>query len=421
MLLAHKIALDPTFEQRIYFARAAGVARFAYNWALAEWRRQYEAGEKPSASKIKASWNKVRREQFLWSCDVTKCASGQAILNLGAAFSNFFRDLKKPKGQRRFRYPTFKRKGVHDSFALWNDQFAVDGARIRMPHLGWVRMLEPLRLSGKIMGAVVSRTADRWFVAVQVDVADNAVPHAAAGSVVGVDVGIATLATLSQPLPDGRATIPNPRARHRLLGKIKRLSRRISRQEEMRKRRAAKTSRRQQKRRMQLSRLHARTANIRRDACHKATAAITDAFETVVLEDLNVSGMSKNHALAGAVLDCGFHEFRRQCEYKARMKGGRVVIAHRFFPSSKTCSDCGHVVAQLPLSVREWTCPDCGSVHDRDRNAAINLELVGRASAEPLALPATHGDIAALAASQEAAKLRWSNRELDPCAHARTN
>ena len=121
MILAHVIALDPTAKQAEHFSRACGTARLAYNWALAEWGRMHKAGEKPSAPKLKARWNAVRREAYSFTYDVTKCASNQAILNLGRAFDSFFRDLRKPKKERHSRYPQFKKKGRRDSFALWND------------------------------------------------------------------------------------------------------------------------------------------------------------------------------------------------------------------------------------------------------------------------------------------------------------
>lgn len=435
MILAHKIALDPTVEQAIHFARAAGTARFAYNWALGEWQRQYKAGEKPSAAKLKSQWNSIRRMEFPWSLEVTKCASGQAIMNVGTAFGNFFRDLKKPKGQRKAQYPKFKKKGRHDSFALWNDQFEVCSrfecfgpprGKIRIPNLGWVRMREPLRVDGRILGAVVSREADRWFVSIQCEAPDNEQAHPKPGTVVGVDLGINSLMVLSRPLPDGRTVIENPKPLRKSMRRVKKLSRWISRQEESRKRRAAKTSRRMIRRRTRLARLHGRVANIRRDAIHKATTAISAAFETVVLEDLNVAGMVKNHALAGSVSDAAFGKIRRQFEYKARTRGGHVHVADRWFPSSKLCSACGCVVDKLPLSVRTWVCPECGGVHDRDENAAINLEslVVGPAwsrTAVGMTPTATLGEIAALAGSQEAVKLRSLNRELNPCALVRTN
>ena len=434
MILAHKIRLDPTAEQAVYFAKAAGTARFAWNWALGLWQEQYKAGEKPSAAKLKVQWNAVRRDQFPWSLEVTKCAGSQAIINLGKAFDNFFRDLKKPKGQRKAGYPKFKKKGRRDSFALWNDQFEVRErsdrfgkarGEIRIPNLGWVKLREALRLPGRIMGAVVSRDGAGWSVAIQCETGDPVTAHPVPGSVVGVDFGIAHLMVLSRPLPDGRTHIDNPKALRKAMRRVKKLSRRISRQEEMRKKRQAKTSRRMQKRRTALAKLHGRVANIRRDAIHKATTAVASAFETVVLEDLNVAGMGKNHALAGAIHDAAFGEARRQFEYKTLRRGGRAVVADRFFPSSKTCSCCGHVMDKLPLSVRSWTCPSCGAVHDRDGNAATNLEQIVVRPAWPEPLPdepaATLGETAALAASQEAVKLRSVNRELNPCALVRTN
>jgi len=171
MLIAHRVALDPNNTQATYFARAAGTARFAYNWALAEWQRQYEAWKadnalpKPSQMALRRQLNALKREQFPWMLEVTKNAPQMAIIQLGQAFQNFFAG--------RARYPKFRKKGVHDRFSLTNDQFSVDGSRIRIPNLGWVRMRESLRLSGKIMSATISRVADRWFASITVDVPDS--------------------------------------------------------------------------------------------------------------------------------------------------------------------------------------------------------------------------------------------------------
>ncbi len=414
MILGHAIALDPTEAQEAYFRRACGTARYAYNWALAEWKRMYEAGEKPTALKIKAAWNAHRKASLPWTYEVTKCCSAQPVLDLGRAFANFFRDLKKPKGQRRARYPRFKKKAKNNGFALDNDKFQIDGSRIRIPKLGWVKMHEELRFSGKIMGAVVSRHGIRWHVSIQVEV-DDPVRTPALGAIVGVDLGISALMTLSRPLPDGRIKIANPSARRAWMKRQRKLARRISRQELMRRKINAKTSRRQWRRRDALRKLHWRVASIRKDAIHKATSLIAATFATVVLEDLNVAGMTKNHRLAGAVLDASFAEARRQFEYKVAMRGGRIAVANRYHPSSKTCSSCQHVLAALPLSKREWTCPECGAAHDRDANAALNLELVGAASPEPSAddRSDTRGEMEALAALQDAANPSSVNRELN--------
>lgn len=360
MLIAHKIALNPNNAQATYLARAAGTARFAYNWALAEWQRQYEAWKadnsqpKPSQAALRRQLNAIKREQFPWMLEVTKNAPQMAIIQLGEAFKNFFAG--------RAKYPKFRKKGVHDRFTLTNDQFSIDGCRIRIPNLGRVRMREVLRFAGKIMSATVSRVADRWFVSIVVDTPDNShLPKAENQGAVGVDLGVAALATLSTG-----EVIDGPAPHKALLGRLQRLSRSLCRKK--------KGSANRKKAKSKLAKLHARIAAIRSDALHQLTTNLTLRFHTIGIEDLNVRGMVKNRHLARSVADMGFFEFRRQLEYKAAMRGGQIVVADRFYPSSKTCSGCGHKLEVLPLAVREWTCPVCGMRHDRDVNAAINLK-----------------------------------------------
>ena len=367
MIFAHKIALDPNNVQATYFARACGVARFAYNWALAEWKRQYEAAKadpslpKPSQMALRRQLNAIKREQFPWMLEVTKCAPQMAIIQLGQAFQNFFAG--------RARYPQFRKKGVHDRFTLTNDQLDIDGSRIRIPNLGWVRMREPLRFEGKITSATVSRVADRWFVSIAVETQDTShLRQAENQGAVGVDLGVKALATLSTG-----EVVHGSKALAMLLSRLRRASRSLSRK--------VKGSANRKKARQRLARLHARIANIRQDGLHQLTSDLTRRFSAIVLEDLNVRGMVRNRHLARAVSDMGFAELRRQVEYKAAMRGGEVIFADRFYPSSKTCSACGHVLDVLPLSVREWTCPDCGSHHDRDLNAAVNLKNLAASSA----------------------------------------
>ena len=296
MIRGHMIALDPAATDRIYFAKASGTARFAYNSALGEWKRQYVAGGKPSAAALKLQWNAIRRDQFPWSLEVTKCAGAQAILDLGGAFDNFFHDLKKPKGERHFRSARFKKKTQDRGFTLWNDQFGLDGRRVRTAKLGWVRIREELRFVGKILGARVGLRAGGWFISIRADLPD-AVPETGTG-IVGVDLGVKALMTCS----DG-TVIPNPQPRRRPLRRQEKLQRRISRQR--------KHSRRRVIRRARLARLHYPMACIRQDAAHKGTTKISRASGTIVLEDLNVAGMGKNHTLAGAVADAAFGEIRR--------------------------------------------------------------------------------------------------------------
>ena len=359
MLIAHKIALAPNNVQATYFARASGTARFAYNWALAEWKRQYEACKadsslpKPSQMALRRQLNSLKAEQFPWMLEITKNAPQMAIIQLGAAFKNFFAG--------RARYPKFRKKGRHDRFSLTNDQFSIEASRLRIPHLGWVRIRETLRFTGKIMSATVSRVADKWFVSITVDTPDSLpLPKAENQGAVGVDLGVSALATLSTG-----ETLIGPKAHKALLGRLQRLSRGLSRK--------VKGSGNRKKAKLKLARLHARIGNIRQNSLHQLTTDLTRRFHTLGIEDLNVRGMVKNRRLSRAVSDRGFFEFRRQLDYKAAQRGGMIVVADRWYPSSKTCSACGHKLDFLPLSVRDWTCPECGSVHDRDVNAAINL------------------------------------------------
>ncbi len=365
MLISHKIALNPNNKQATYFAKAAGTARFAYNWALAEWKRQYEAWKenkalpKPSQRSLRKQLNKIKREQFPWMLEVTKNAPQMAIIQLGEAFKNFW--------SGRANYPTFRKKGVHDRFTLSNDQFTVKDSRIRIPNLGWVRMRESLRFSGKIMSATISRIADQWFVSITVDTEDPPKRQAENQGPVGVDLGVSALATLST----GEKVV-GPKPHKALLGRLQRLSRSLSRKK--------KGSKNRNKARIRLARLHARIANIRNDALHKLTSELTRTHDTIVIEDLQVRGMMRNRHLARSIADMGFHEFRRQLEYKAQRRGGLVILADRWFASSKICSCCGVKQDSMPLHIREWVCPDCGTSHDRDTNAARNLLAYGLAA-----------------------------------------
>ncbi len=367
MLIAHRIALDPSNKQRTYFARASGVARFAWNWALAEWQQQYEARKtdpslpQPSEAGLRRQLNGLKREQFPWMFDVTKCAVQEAIIDLGAAFRSFF--------EKRGRYPRFKKKGVRDSFCAANEAgtFRVDGKRIKLPIVGWVRMREAVRFTGKLKRVTVSREADRWFASVMVDT-DDIKPVEQPKEAVGVDLGVTTLTTLSDGDP-----ILGPKAHTALLGRLRRTSRSLSRKR--------KGSANRRKAKAKLARLHSRIAAIRRDATHKATTMLAKTYRRIGIEDLNVRGMARNRHLARSIMDGGFFEFRRQLEYKARFYGATVVVADRWFPSSKTCSCCGSLKAELALSQRTFQCDACGHEIDRDLNAARNLEHLAASSA----------------------------------------
>lgn len=272
ILLSHKIQLSPNNKQSTYFSKACGVARFAYNWALNEWKLEYDAGLKPNETALRRKLNSIKKEQFPWMFEVTKNAPQMSIIHLGEAFKRFFKGVAK--------YPKFKKKGFHDSFTLTNDQFKVTENKIKIPHIGWVKLCESLRFIGKIISATISRKADKWFVSITVEGNSVQTAHENQG-VVGVDLGVKTLATLSTG-----EEIKGPKPHTVLLKRLKNLSRSLSRK--------IKGSKNRNKAKQKLARLHARISNIRLDALHKLTTSLVHRFNTIVIEDLNVRGMVKN-------------------------------------------------------------------------------------------------------------------------------
>jgi putative transposase len=361
MLLAHKIALDPNAAQHIMLARSAGTARFAYNWALATWKQQYAAGEKPSEVSLRRQLNAVKRASFPWMYDCSKCVVQEAIIDLGDAFRAFF--------EKRGKYPRFKRKNVRASFCAANEAgtFRADGKRIKLPVIGWVRMREAVRFSGPLKRATVSCEAGRCFVSRMVETNDVQPVEQPCGAA-GVDLGVTTLATLST----GQA-VTGPKAHKQLLGRLRRFNK-----AQARKRRGSQNFKKAKARR---ARLHARIANIRKDATHKLTTRLTKTYRVIGIEDLNVRGMVRNRSLARSIMDRGFFELRRQLTYKAKLYGSRIVTAGRFYPSSKTCSCCGFVKETLALAERTFRCDDCEFEGWRDHNAALNLARIAASSA----------------------------------------
>lgn len=356
MKRAHKIRLKPTRQQEAYLKKAAGTARFSYNWALATWQEQYEQGERPSAFSIKKQLNQIKREQYPWMLEVTKCAIEQSIFDLGRAFTNFFRG--------RAKYPKFKKKGVHDSFYLSNDKFELEGKKVKIPKLGWVKTREHLRFDGKILGARVSRKSDRWFISIQMEVPFPVLPTYKNHGVVGLDLGIKNLLVASDNM-----VYKAPKPLYRNLKKLRRLQKSLHRKK--------LGSSNREKAKLKLSKLYHKMDNIRKDYLHKLTTYFSSNYETVVIEDLNVNGMLSNRKLARAISDLGFYEFKRQLQYKKEAFGGNLVIADKWFPSSKKCSNCGNVKDSLSLSERTYKCNNCYTELDRDLNAALNLCTVG--------------------------------------------
>ncbi len=356
VILSHKIRIYPNKEQEQALIRACGCARFAYNWAKSEWERQYKAGEKPTMFKIKKLWNSIKKEQFPWIYESPKDANIQAIINLGLAFKNFFKKQEK--------YPKFKKKGINDSFYLSNDNFRVEDKGLFPPKgIGIVKCAEPLRFIGKIMSGTISRTADKWFISIAVDMPDYHKERTGNGNI-GIDLGINSLITSS----DGIKIIGFSPLKDNLK-RLKRLSRQHSRKQ--------KGSNNRRKSTLKLARLHYKITCQRKDVINKITNRLCRENQSVTIENLNVKGMVKNKKLARSISDCSWGEIRRQLEYKAKIYGTEILIADRFFPSSKICSNCGCIRKELKLSERNFKCPDCGFELDRDINAARNLNTLG--------------------------------------------
>ena len=384
MLRAHKIELRANDKQATYFAKACGAARKAYNWALEEWQKQHQAGGKPTEAALRRQLNGIKRKEFPWMLEVTKNAPQMAIMQLGDAFKNFF--------AKRAKYPTFRKKWIDDRFTLTNDQFAVNDSRIRIPHLGWMRMRESLRYNGKIVSATISRRANKWFVSITIEIPKSTIPAANDNQVaVGVDLGLTHFAVLSTG-----EKITGPKPHRALMNRLRRLSKSLSRKQ--------KASNNRKKAKIKLARLHYRIANIRCDAQHQLTTKLVNDFDVIGVEDLHVKGMLKNRRLSRSIADMGFHEFRRQLEYKTLAASKKLVVADRWFASSKMWSYCGEKIDSLLLSEREWTCALCSTHHDRDINAAKNLEKMAVSSTVSACGASSDGAIASVIASHGALK-----------------
>jgi putative transposase len=357
MLLAHKIEIRPNAAQRDYIERALGVRRHAFNQLLAHFKQDDVKWSKAAAYE---HFIKTIRPQFEFYGEVSARVSRNAIDDLDNAFKHFFRRVKEGK---KPGFPRFKKKGVNDSFALREAvKFDVVGRDLRIEKCpGRIKLRQKLRFTGKTKQVTISKIAGRYFAAILVETVDYDAKAGDRLPVIGVDLGLKSLAVAS----DG-TVIPANQKLKASLRRLKRRQRRLS----------SKTpgSNRRAKAKLSVARLHERIANQRKAVLHEASDLLTKKADVIVLEDLNVSGMVKNRRLARAVSDAGLRTLRTMIEYKAALRGVSIVVADRFFPSSKTCSCCGVVKKYLTLADRVFSCDDCGSEMDRDLNAATNLK-----------------------------------------------
>ena len=366
---AYRYELNPNAKQRTLLAKHAGVARFTFNWGLARRVEQYER-DKTSTNAIvqHRELNALKKTDFPWMYEVSKCAPQEALRDLDKAFKNFFRGLKH--GQK-IGFPKFKRKGVNDSCRLTGAIHVKDKA-VQLPRLGVIRLKETPAVDGRILSATVRREADKWFVSLAVEL-EVPEPQPVQGEAVGIDVGLNCFAACS----DGcKEYAPKPLDKH--LKRLNHYQRRVNRKIEAAKKASGKTndwpvSNNLRKANTRVAQIHRRIRNIRQDFLHKLSTSLAKTKSEIVLEDLNVKGMVRNHRLARHIADAGWSKFRRMLEYKTLWYGSKIILAPRFFASSKTCCECGHVLVDMQLTVRNWQCPVCGECHDRDINAAKNL------------------------------------------------
>jgi putative transposase len=364
MLLGFKTELKLNSQQRVLLAKHAGTARHAYNWGVGLCNQILDHNRVNPQDKIKFP-TAIDLHKWLvalvkpvhpWYYEVSKCAPQYALKALSDAFKAFW---SKKRG-----FPRFKKKGRNDSFTL-DGSISVDPRKIRVPVIGWLKTYERLPQGFKPKSVSISRQADKWFISFKISVAPTITPKKV--DVVGVDLGVKTLATLSTAriFEGAKSYLKYAKKlarlqwlhRHKLVG-----------------------SANWKKAQIKIARWHRNIANIRRDTLHKITSYICKNHAVIGIENLNVSGMLANHKLAKAICDMGFFEFRRQLQYKCQLYGSQLVVVDRFYPSSKTCSKCGALKDSLSLSERVYHCRQCGLEIDRDLNASINLEKAVRST-----------------------------------------
>lgn len=369
MILGQRIRLNPNNVQATFFERCAGTARKVFNDGLARWQELRETGGKPNWRALNGELNAHKAADFPWMSELPWAVPNNALRDLGNAFSHFFRRVKA--GDAKVGYPRFKsKKRDAPSFAIEARALQLDGKRIKIPKLGWVRTRQELRFPGKVLSARFTKRAGHWYLSIQVEIADSWVyPHRCeTQAVVGVDLGVVDLAVLSTG-----EKIEAPRVLRTHDKRLRRFGKELARR--------TKGGANWSKTKGKLGRLHERIANVRKDVTHKLTARIVRDFRTIGVENLNVKGMAANGRLAKSVMDAAMSEVLRQLDYKAELAGSVVMKADRWYPSSKMCSACGVIRESLPLGVRQWTCESCGTEHDRDDNAAQNLKIVAAAHA----------------------------------------
>jgi putative transposase len=366
--MAIRFELDPNREQTVLLAKSVGASRYVYNWGLAESLHAYErTGRRLKLRELKGQLVELKKTECPWLYDVSAHIGQQALHDLDRAFDRFFAGAKGDGP--RSGHPRFKRKGVRDSARLY--EVTLEERHIRLPKIGRVRLKETRSdrgFEGRILSATIRHRADRWFVSLCVERPAFAQRQSVrtSKSVVGIDLGLRSTAVVF----DGVTRVVAPhKALERDLKKLRRLDRELARRQP--------GSQNREKARRRLARLHYRIACRRQDHLHSLSSHLARTKSVIVVEDLNVAGMLRNRHLSRAITDAGMGEFRRQLTYKCDWYGSTLIVANRWFPSTKTCSSCGFVKRSLSLGERIFSCDSCGFLADRDENAAMNLRRLG--------------------------------------------
>lgn len=359
----YKYRIYPTEEQKVIFSKHFGCCRFVYNYFLNREKEFYLNNKEDIESKRIKGHNTAfdnqkvltqmkKQEEFSWLKEVGSHSLGIALKNLEVAYNNFFK--------KRAKFPKFKKKSHYQSYNIDNLTLYIEDGRVYIPKIKeGVKIVEHRPLEGKILNGTITKTADeKYFISITVEKEIEQFP--VESNKIGLDLGIKDFVVMS----DG-TKISNPHFKKKEVKKLKKLQRALSRKK--------KDSRRREKCRIKLARKHSKITNKKNDFLHKLSSKLIHENQVICLENLNVKGMVKNHRLAESINECSWYEFVRQLEYKGRLYGRTVVKIDRFFPSSKTCSNCGFIKESLNLSERKWTCPKCNTDLDRDLNAAKNI------------------------------------------------